>query len=128
MTAETVHLFLLGIEGKREGNIDQLLLAHPLLGTWPTTQAGALTGNRIGDQPGPGCTFEIRSTIGCRMTLRGESCPRSPTFHKQQQQLVLALRALGTTPPAPPCSARRGHGASPVGRAGPTGVHSSCGR
>ena len=39
-----------GREGEREGNISVWLpLAHPLLGTWPTTQACVLTGNRIGD-------------------------------------------------------------------------------
>ena len=30
-------------------NINWLPLAHPQLGTWPTTQACALTGNRTGD-------------------------------------------------------------------------------
>ena len=35
-----------GREGEREGNINMwLLLAHPLLGIRPTTQACALTGN-----------------------------------------------------------------------------------
>ena len=35
-----------GREGKREGNINVWLpLECPLLGTWPTTQACALTGN-----------------------------------------------------------------------------------
>ena len=35
-----------GREGEREGNINVLLLlARPLLGTWPTTQACTLTGN-----------------------------------------------------------------------------------
>ena len=33
----------------RDRNIDQLPLACPQLGTWPTTQACALTGNRNGD-------------------------------------------------------------------------------
>ena len=32
-----------------EKNILQLLFAHPQLGTWPTTQAYALTGNPTGD-------------------------------------------------------------------------------
>ena len=32
-----------------ERNIDWLPLVHPLLGTWPTTQARALTGNQISD-------------------------------------------------------------------------------
>ena len=32
-----------------ERNIDQLPLAHPKLGTWPATQACALTGNHTGD-------------------------------------------------------------------------------
>ena len=32
-----------------ERNIYWLPLAHPLLGTWPATQAHALTGNRTGD-------------------------------------------------------------------------------
>ena len=30
-------------------SIDRLPLTHPQLGTWPTTQACALTGNRTGD-------------------------------------------------------------------------------
>ena len=35
-----------GREGEREGNINVwLLLSRPLLGTWPATQAHALTGN-----------------------------------------------------------------------------------
>ena len=39
-----------GREKKRERNINVWLpLAHPLLGTWPATQACALTGNRTGD-------------------------------------------------------------------------------
>ena len=37
-------------EKERERKIDVYLpLAHPLLGTWPTTQACALTGNQTGD-------------------------------------------------------------------------------
>ena len=44
-------------EGREKGRetsmceryIDQLPLAHPLLGTWLTTQACALTGNRTSD-------------------------------------------------------------------------------
>ena len=37
-------------EGEREGNINVWLpLVHPLLGTWPTTQACALTRNRTSD-------------------------------------------------------------------------------
>ena len=32
-----------------EIHINQLTLTHPLLGTWPTTQASAQTGNRTGD-------------------------------------------------------------------------------
>ena len=37
-----------GREKERKRNINVWLpLARPLLGTWPTTQAGALTGNRI---------------------------------------------------------------------------------
>ena len=36
-----------GREREREGNINVWLpLHHPLLGTWPATQAYALTGNR----------------------------------------------------------------------------------
>ena len=39
-----------GKEKKRERNISVWLpLAHPLLGTWPATQACALTGNRTVD-------------------------------------------------------------------------------
>ena len=35
-----------GREGERERNINVWLpLTHPLLGTWPATQASALTGN-----------------------------------------------------------------------------------
>ena len=47
-----------GREGKRERNINVWLpLAHPLLGTWPTTQACALTGNRTGDPLVPRSTL-----------------------------------------------------------------------
>ena len=48
-----------GGRGKREGEKHQcvrdtwLPLTHPLLGTWPTTQACALTGNRTSDPLGP---------------------------------------------------------------------------
>ena len=39
-----------GVEGEREGNISVYLpLARPLLGTWPATQACALTGNQTSD-------------------------------------------------------------------------------
>ena len=39
-----------GREKEREGNIGVWLpLTRPLLGTWPTTQACALTGNRTCD-------------------------------------------------------------------------------
>ena len=43
-----IYLFLEkgeGREKKRESNISQLPLTRPQLGTWPTTQACALTGN-----------------------------------------------------------------------------------
>ena len=40
------YLFLERGEGEREGEKHQCVsLMHPLLGTWPTTQACALTGN-----------------------------------------------------------------------------------
>ena len=43
------YLFL-GREKERERNIDVWLpLTHPLLGSWPATQACALTGNRTSD-------------------------------------------------------------------------------
>ena len=39
-----------GREGEKEGNINVWLpLVRPLLGTWPATQACALTGNRTSD-------------------------------------------------------------------------------
>ena len=48
-----IYLFLERGEGRekdREGNISVWLpLTCPLLGTWPTAQACALTGNRTGD-------------------------------------------------------------------------------
>ena len=48
-----IYLFIFierGREGERVGNINVWLsLACPLLGTWPTTQACALTGNQTGD-------------------------------------------------------------------------------
>ena len=50
---EFIYLFLEsggGEEKERERNITVWLpLAHPLLGTWPATQACALTGNRTSD-------------------------------------------------------------------------------
>ena len=36
-----------GREEERERNINQLPLSSPQTGTWPATQACALTGNRI---------------------------------------------------------------------------------
>ena len=40
------------MEKERERNISVWLpLTHPLLGTWPATQAHALTGNRTGNLP-----------------------------------------------------------------------------
>ena len=37
-------------KGERQGNINVWLpFIHPLLGTWPATQAYALTGNRTSD-------------------------------------------------------------------------------
>ena len=47
-----IYLFLergKGREKEREGNIDQLLLEHTQLGTEPTTQACALTGDQTSD-------------------------------------------------------------------------------
>ena len=49
-----IYLFSERREGGRETsvcerNINRLPLAHPQLGTWPTTQACALTGNRTGE-------------------------------------------------------------------------------
>ena len=38
-----------GREKEREKNMDWLLLTHPQLGTWPATQAYALTGNQTSD-------------------------------------------------------------------------------
>ena len=50
---EFMYLFLErggGREKERERNINVwLLLSHPPLGTWPTTQACALTGNQTSD-------------------------------------------------------------------------------
>ena len=50
---DVIYLFLergKGKEKERERNIYVWLpLAHPQLGTWPATQACALTGNRTGD-------------------------------------------------------------------------------
>ena len=46
-----IYLFLERGEGqeKEERNIDWLPLVRPLLGTWPATQACALTGTQTGD-------------------------------------------------------------------------------
>ena len=47
-----MYLFLergIGREKERERNIDQLPLIYPQLGTWPATQASALTSNQTGD-------------------------------------------------------------------------------
>ena len=50
---DVINLFLESREGRgkwKERNINVWLpLVCPLLGTWPTTQAYALTGNRTGD-------------------------------------------------------------------------------
>ena len=47
-------LYFIFTEGRREKEKERkinvwLPLAHPLLGTWPTTQTWALTGNQTGD-------------------------------------------------------------------------------
>ena len=66
------YLFLEGGERRekeRERNNDRLPLACPLLGTWPTTQACALTGN--GD-----CTSDLSV---CRLAL-------NPLSHTSQGQ------------------------------------------
>ena len=53
LVKDFIHLFILRGEERekdRERNINVWLpLVHPLLGTWPTTQAHALTGNRTRD-------------------------------------------------------------------------------
>ena len=53
-TKDFIYLFLERGEGKERGREDQGVVAShtPPLGTWPTTQACALTGNRIGDPLG----------------------------------------------------------------------------
>ena len=57
-----------GKEKERERNINVWLpLTCPLLGTWPTTQACALTGNRTGDPLVHGLVFNPLShtSQGC---------------------------------------------------------------
>ena len=52
LVKDFVYLFLERGEGRekeRERNIDWLPLACPQQGTWPATQACALTGTRMGD-------------------------------------------------------------------------------
>ena len=68
---EIIYLFLDSGEGrekerKRNTNV-WLPLVHPLLGTWPATQACALTGNRTGN------------ALVCRPVLN----PLSPTSQGQ---------------------------------------------
>ena len=43
------YIFILERGERKERNTGQLLLASSQLGTWSTTQAYALTGNRTGD-------------------------------------------------------------------------------
>ena len=73
-----IYLFLeKGREGERERNINVWLpLTHPILGSWPTTQACALTGNQTSDS---GSQASIQSTEphqpGLRTTsLKGSLC------------------------------------------------------
>ena len=71
-----IYLFLERGEGK-ERNINVWLpLTHPLLGTWPATQARALTGNRTGDP------------LVCRSAL-------NPLSHTSQSPSILDI-ILGT--------------------------------
>ena len=52
--SDFIYLFLERGEGRekeRERNINQLPPTHPPLGTWPATQARALTGNGTSDLP-----------------------------------------------------------------------------
>ena len=53
-----------GKEKERERNINVwLLLTHPLLETWPATQACALTGNQTGDPSVPRLALNLLSHI-----------------------------------------------------------------
>ena len=53
----------MGREEEREGDIIVWLpLMHPLLGTWPATQACALTGNQTGDSLVPSVAFNPLTT------------------------------------------------------------------
>ena len=68
-----IYLFLEKGEGREtetERNISVCLpLVHPLLGTWPATQAHALTGNRISD------TLVLRPALNpVSRTSQGEAC------------------------------------------------------
>ena len=66
-------LFIFGEREREEEekgrNIDQLPLASPQLGTWPTTQTYALTGNRTSDRSVCGMTH-----IPVSHASQGENC------------------------------------------------------
>ena len=65
------YLFL-GREKERERNINMWLsLEHPLLGTWPATQACTLTGNQISNPlvHGPALSPLSYTSQGCTGTL-----------------------------------------------------------
>ena len=96
-----IYLFLERGEGRekeRERIINVWLsLTCPLLGTWPETQACALTGNRTGDLP------------VCRPALNSLSCTsqgiKSKTFliaHKALQDLAPYPHLHILCPPSPP--------------------------
>ena len=69
-----------GREKEREGNINVWLpLAHPLLGTWPTTQACALTGNQTSD------------LLVCRPALN----PLSHTSQEELNRIIVPLYISG---------------------------------
>ena len=66
-------------------NIDQLLLASPQLGTWPITQACALTGNQTGN-----LSFHRPVLIPLRHTSQGRIlffCSNSLSKYQQNCQI-----------------------------------------
>ena len=46
-------------------------LAYPLLGTWPATQACALTGNRTGETP---CELVVHRPVLNQLSSTGQGC------------------------------------------------------
>ena len=85
-----------GREKERERNINAWLpLKCPLLGTWPATQACALTGNQISNplvhRPALNPLSDVRTGQNCFYKLRVEEAFQIKSFNSKPQILLIDL-------------------------------------